>query len=91
MGSSMPKPRCGFCDGHHTPVDFDAASVAASRGVAIHWFPSFSGLLTRVEVGHRRIRPPGRAHTSGGPHIGAAPWGRVSGSKRRTGGTPSSA
>jgi hypothetical protein len=36
MGSSMPKPRCGFCDGHHTPVDFDAASVAASRGVAIH-------------------------------------------------------
>jgi CDGSH-type Zn-finger protein len=32
----MPKPRCGFCDGHHIPVDFDAASVAASRGVAIH-------------------------------------------------------
>jgi hypothetical protein len=29
MGNSMPKPRRGFCDGHHTPVDFDAASVAA--------------------------------------------------------------
>jgi hypothetical protein len=32
MGSSMPKPRGGLCDGHHTPVDSDAAPVAGSRG-----------------------------------------------------------
>jgi CDGSH-type Zn-finger protein len=47
MGRSIPKPRCGFCDGHHIPVDFDAA------------FPSFPGLLTRAEAGNKRTGPPG--------------------------------
>jgi hypothetical protein len=31
----MPKPRGGLCDGHHTPVDSDAAPVAGFEGLPV--------------------------------------------------------
>jgi len=52
----MPKPRGGLCDGHHTPVDSDAAPVAGSRG-----FPLPRGDVAAVPSGepaehHHRLR-----------------------------------
>jgi hypothetical protein len=54
----MPKPHFGLCDGHHIMVDYCyTASVAASTGSMIDG-SSFSGLLTRAEIGHiRKGRP----------------------------------